>query len=123
MLIGHRAKRVAEGTLGQKSLLKTSKPPCFAQLFSTGYFKLNNGWQNQILLEISLLAVYNMPHVRSRKNTENYEKLPENSHFGSKCVLRRGHSNFSLNVFLSLYFGLKDLHRIRNEDKSNSTLP
>jgi hypothetical protein len=39
------------------------------------------------LLEI-LASGSNMSYVRSRENTENYEKLPESSHFTERIQVR-----------------------------------
>ena len=63
-----------------------------------------------------------MPYVRWREDAENNEKLLENSHFGGKTRCGGKILNFSLNVFLGLNFGLKDLCGIKNEDKSICTL-
>ena len=47
--------------------------------------------------------------VRWREDAENNKKLLEISHFGGKTRCGGEILNFSLNVFLGLNFGLKDL--------------
>ena len=60
-----------------------------------------------------------MPYVRWREDAENNEKLLENSHFGGKTRCGGEILNFSLNVFLGLNFGLKDLSALFFDPKNN----
>ena len=76
--------------------------PYGLEFFHKGHpkHKLNYSWPQ---LQISLLAVYNMSYVKSRENTENYGKLPENSHFWSETLV----FGYFLNTKINFKYVLK----------------